>query len=182
MSRVGDKVCTQLYQAALDTEIELDAELAEMEKLKEDDIIEIRRKRMERMRYDHQQKKTSLQAGCGVYDELKDEKDFFAEAKKHKRMVCVFFREGHDSTGILQRHFDELARRHWRVRFCRVNGEKAQFLSEKLHIWMLPSTVLVKDGQTDYTIRGLDEFGGMDGTTDHVEQLLTYREILEEDK
>lgn len=33
---------------------------------------------------------------------------------------------------------------------------------EKLNIWMMPTLVLIKDGQTVHHIRGLDEFGGTD--------------------
>jgi len=35
--RVGDKIATQLFQAALDTEEQLDAEIERMDKMNEDD-------------------------------------------------------------------------------------------------------------------------------------------------
>lgn len=45
--RVGDKIATQLYQAAMDTEEQLDNEIERLEKLNADDLEEIRRKRLE---------------------------------------------------------------------------------------------------------------------------------------
>eukprot|EP00396_MALV-II-16_sp_LP-1_P000415 gene415-130_t len=178
MSRVGDKVATALYAAAKDTEEQLDNELERLDKLKEDDIEEIRRKRLEEMRGEHGKRKKALAEGCGAYDELKDEKEFFAECRKHDRTVCVFFREGQYNSDVMKKHFDTLARKHWMTRFVCINAEKAPYLAEKLHIWMLPSIVLIKEGKTDYTIRGFDEVGGMDFATERLEQLLSFREAI----
>ena len=43
---------------------------------------------------------------------------------------------------------------------------------------MLPSIVLVKEGKTEYTVRGFDELGGEDFDTDRLEALLSFREII----
>lgn len=180
MTQVGTKVATALYQAALDTEEQLDAEIERLEKLDADDMEEIRRKRLEAMQYEHSAKKNALAAGTGKYDELKDEKDFFTEAKKHLKMVCVFFRPGTGglNADTLTKHFEVLAKRYWMVRFCFINAEKAPYLCEKLHIWMLPSMLLIKEGKTEYTIRGFDELGGREFDTDRLEALLSFRDML----
>lgn len=52
------------------------------------------------MKDDHKKRKAAMAAGCGEYTELKDEKEFFSEAKKHSRMACVFVREGMDGTVV----------------------------------------------------------------------------------
>ena len=49
MAQVGTKVATALYAAALEHEEQLDAEIERLEKLDEDDLEEIRRKRLEAM-------------------------------------------------------------------------------------------------------------------------------------
>ena len=92
--RVGAKVITQLYQAAKDQEEEIDAENERLEKLmnNKDELEEIRRKRLESMKLEHKAKGESLAKGGGVYTELKEEKNFFDEAKKFKWMVAVFVR------------------------------------------------------------------------------------------
>lgn len=46
--------------------------------------------------------------------------------------------------------------------FVKINAEKAPYLVEKLNIWMMPTLVLIKDGQTVHHVRGFDEFGGSD--------------------
>lgn len=46
--------------------------------------------------------------------------------------------------------------------FAKIDAEKAPYLVEKLNIFMMPTLVLIKDGQTVHHIRGFDEFGGTD--------------------
>ena len=61
----------------------------------------------------------------------------------------------------------------------RADAEKSQFLCERLGIIMLPTIVLVKDGRTDHSIIGFDEFGGSDDfSTDQMRELLTMHEML----
>lgn len=81
---------------------------------------------------------------------------------------------------MYKKHFDVLCKRYWQCRFCRIEAEKAPYLAEKLHIWMLPSVVLIKDGKTDYTIRGLDEIGGVDAPLERLESMLSYKEMIPE--
>ena len=70
--------------------------------------------------------------------------------------------------------------KYWGTRFVCVNGEKAPYLCDKLHIWMLPSIVLIKEGKTEHTIRGLDELGGgaIDFPLQRLEAVLAFREII----
>ena len=77
-------------------------------------------------------------------------------------MVCTFFRTGNINSDIYTKHFRDLAKKYWMTRFVCIDAEKCPYLAEKLHIWMLPSIVLVKEGKTDHTIRGFDELGGID--------------------
>merc|ERR1712187_780072 len=52
------------------------------------------------------------------------------------------------------KHLRQLCQKHWGTRFVKINAEKAQYLSERLHVWCLPSLVLCKNGQTEHTIVG----------------------------
>mmetsp|Transcript_12247 Transcript_12247/g.29719 ORF Transcript_12247/g.29719 Transcript_12247/m.29719 type:complete len:184 (-) Transcript_12247:482-1033(-) len=178
--RVGDKVCTQLYQAALDTEEQLDDEIDRLSKLKEDDLEEIRRKRLEAMKDNHRKAQAAIRNGCGKYDEIRDEKEFFEAAKNNYKMVCVFFRVGQLTSDVMTKHFETLCKRYPTTRFCCINAEKSPYLCEKLHIWMLPSIVLIKESKTEYTIRGFDELGGMDFSTERLEAILSFREMIPE--
>lgn len=74
-----------------------------------------------------------------------------------------------------------LAAKHMETKFLRVNAEKSPYLTEKLHIWMLPTIVCVKDGKTDHSIVGFDELGGRDDfpTEDLEALLLQHNAVLE---
>merc|ERR1712176_1152022 len=114
----------------------------------------------------------------GEYSELKDEKEFFAECKKHKAVVCTFFRNkdgGALNADVMTRHMRDLAKRYWMTRFVCIDAEKCNYLAEKLHIWMLPSIVLINEGKTEYTVRGFDEMGGIDFETSRLEAVLSHR-------
>jgi len=113
-----------------------------------------------------------------VYTELKEEKDFFEEAKKFKWMVAVFVRGTDLNTDVMTKHCQALAKTYWGTRFVCMSAEKCPYLCEKLHIWMLPSIVLIKEGGTEYTIRGFDELGGMDFPTSRLEAILAHREVI----
>ena len=79
---------------------------------------------------------------------------------------------------VMTKHCEVLAKTYWGTRFVRINAEKCPYLCEKLHIWMLPSIVLIKEGRTEYTIRGFDELGGMDFPTERLEAVLAFREVI----
>ena len=65
------------------------------------------------------------------------------------------------------------------ARFLKVNSERCPFLCERLHIWMMPTIVLVKGGKTEHSIVGFDELGGHDDfTTEQLEGLLVSHEVL----
>jgi thioredoxin-like negative regulator of GroEL len=76
--------------------------------------------------------------------------------------VVHFYRPTTRRCEIVDKHLFALARKHIETKFVRVNAEKAPYLTEKLHIWMLPTLVCVKDGKTDHSIVGFDEMGGRD--------------------
>ena len=58
------------------------------------------------------------------------------------------------------------AAKYVECKFVKINAEKCPYLCEKLHIWCLPSIVLIVDGKTHYTCVGLNDFGGDDDFSD----------------
>mmetsp|Transcript_26288 Transcript_26288/g.59827 ORF Transcript_26288/g.59827 Transcript_26288/m.59827 type:complete len:185 (-) Transcript_26288:161-715(-) len=167
-----------LVAAARDREAELDAEIERLDRLKEDDLEEIRRKRLEQMKASHADRRAKLAAGHGEY-EMIEEKDFFDVAKKSDKIVAHFWRESTWRCEIMDKHLRQLAQKHWGTRFVKVNAEKAPYLTERLHIWCLPSLVLCKGGKTDHTIVGFSEFQtGDEATTEEVEELLAKWDMI----
>lgn len=158
--------------AAQDREAELDAEIERLDRLKEDDLEELRRKRLEQMKAAHADRKAKMASGHGEY-EMIEEKEFFDVGKKSDKIVVHFWRESTWRCEVMDKHLRQLSQKHWGTRFVKINAEKAPYLSERLHIWCLPSLVLCKGGKTDHTIVGFSEFKtGDEATTEEVEELL----------
>merc|ERR1711920_975623 len=161
-----------VVKAAQEREQALDAEIERLDNLKEDDLEEIRRERLEQMKSKHAKRKEKLATGHGEY-EMIDEKDFFDVAKKSEYIVVHFWRESTWRCEVMDKHLRQLCQKHWGTRFVKINAEKAQYLCERLHVWCLPSLVLCKNGQTEHTIVGFSEFQkGDECTTEDVENLL----------
>ena len=80
--------------------------------------------------------------------------------------MCVHFYRGvTPRCQIVDAHFEKLAQTHVETRFIKIDAEKSPYLVEKLGIILLPTIVLVRDGRTEHSIRGFDEFGGTDDFT-----------------
>merc|ERR1712224_1183869 len=84
MEIVQQRLVGAVVDAALDREAALDAEIERLDALKEDDLEELRRKRLEQMKSVASARQKKLASGHGSYDMI-DEKDFFDCAKKSDR-------------------------------------------------------------------------------------------------
>lgn len=159
---VQNVVQQQLLQATQMMEHQVDAEIEKLDKMDEDDIEALRRKRMQQMKKQADQKKDWLSQGHGRYDEIADEREFFDVCKKSKNVVCHFYRDSTFRCKIVDKHLTLLAPKHVETRFVKINAEKCQFLVERLRIVVIPTICLAKDGKTvDYVV-GFDDLGGHD--------------------
>ena len=161
MERVGEGI---LHQAILE-EKRLDSQLKSLENMDEDDFEALRQKRRLQLQKKMRQEQDWKQLGHGRYLEITDVKDFFNAAKKSSQMCVHFYRGVTPRCEIVDAHFEKLARDHLETRFIKINAEKSPYLVEKLGIILLPTIVLIKDGKTEHSIRGFDEFGGTDDFT-----------------
>merc|ERR1719379_3232573 len=133
------------------------------------------------MKVTHSDKQKKLVAGHGSY-EMIEEKEFFDVAKKSNKVVVHFWRESTWRCEIMDKHLRQLAQKHWNTRFVKINAEKSPYLTERLHIWCLPSLVLCKDGKTDHTIVGFSEFAsGDEVTTEELEATLATWGVINAD-
>jgi len=171
-ARTQQRLIETITQAAEEREYQLDQEINYYDNLKEDDIEDIRRKRLEQMKSLAALKQKKMASGHGDYTMI-EEKEFFDVAKKSDRVVIHFWRESTWRCEIMDKHLRQLAQKHWKTRFVKINAEKAPYLAEKLHIWCLPSLVLCKDGKTDHTVVGFSEFAtGDEVSTEEMEATL----------
>jgi hypothetical protein len=114
--------------------------------------------------------------------EINDPKEFFNAAKKSKWMVVHFYRSVTVRCQIVDAHLEKLCQEHLETRFIKIDAEKSPFLVEKLGIILMPTIVLIKDGKTEHSIHGFDEFGGTDDfTTADMAYVLASRGVLNYD-
>ena len=180
---VGDVLTHTLVTALEDREAEIDEELKRLDNLEEDDLEEIRRKRLEEMKDSTKRNQEYRQHGHGEYTELMSEKEFFDAAKKSQHLVCHFFRQSTWRCAVIDKHCEILAKRYMECRFVRINIEKSPYLAEKLRVVMLPTVMLINKGQTEHSIIGFDEMGGKDDfETDDLEQVLVNWKVIHRKK
>ena len=114
----------QILRVAEQIERAVDDELARVDNLDDDDIAEIRRKRLKQMKEMQKRKDAWLAKGHGVYTPIAEPKQFFDFAKNHERVICHFSRSATERCKVVDHHFSALAPKHWESLFCSVDVEK----------------------------------------------------------
>ncbi|RYY36899.1 hypothetical protein EON62_01440 [archaeon] len=176
---VSDVIGEHLLKALEAAEEKLDEDLHKMEHIEEDDIERLRRQRLEQLKRVQSEKQKWLAQGHGEYRDCLDQKQFFEDLKKEARAVVHFYRPSTRRCEVVDKHLSLLCKKHIETKFMRVNAEKSPFICERLHIWALPTIVIVKEGKTDHSIVGFDEFGGSDDfSTEVMERVLFAHEAL----
>ena len=170
----------QTKSAVEQAEQQLDARMDELDNITTDDLAELRRKRLEKLREKEDKRAEWLAKGHGVYREIGDQKDFFAAVKKSERVVCHFYRPTTWRCEIVDKHLAQLAAKHVETRFIKINAEKSPFLCQRLEVVLLPTIVCTKDNYTIDAIEGFDELGARDDfTTQQLEQRLALHNAID---
>merc|ERR1712224_96367 len=160
-SMQGDIMEKMVLGMAGQLEAQVDAQLEAAEN-EMSDLDALRKKRLANMRKDSRLKHELGKIGHGKYEEIADEKEFFAAAKKSEWMVCHFYRGATWRCEIVDKHLKALAPKCFKTRFVKINAEKSPFLVERLKVFMLPTLACVSKGQVvDYVV-GFDDLGGTD--------------------
>ncbi|KAA3680553.1 uncharacterized protein DEA37_0012186 [Paragonimus westermani] len=153
----------QLIKAAQALEDTMDEQLNRLDNLGEDDLEQIRQRRLKQMKEESVKRSEWLAAGHGVYSELSNERDFFDACKKSTSgFVCHFYRSSTFRCKIVDKHLSLLAPKHVECRMTKIDAEKSPFLAQRLNIVVIPTLILIKDGQVCDRIIGFDELGGHD--------------------
>lgn len=176
---VGDVLTHTLVMALEEKEARLDEEINRLDRLDEDDLEDIRRKRLESMKENVKRTRELQHVGHGIYSEIATEKEFFEAAKNSKHLVCHFYRPSTWRCQIVDKHCEILARKYIECKFVKLNIEKSPYLAEKLRIVMLPTIMLINNGKTDHSIIGFDEMGpGDDFDTEDLENVLLNWKVI----
>lgn len=167
-------------QAAQIIEKQLDQQLNELSNLQEDDIHELRKRRLAAMQNRHKQEQQWRLHGHGTYSEVADQKEWFEATKNSERVVCHFYRSTTWRCEIVDKHLTALAAKHIETRFIKINAEGAPFLAERFSIVVLPAIVLTLRNEKVGMYEGFDEFGGNDNfPTSVLEKKLSEKGLLD---
>jgi len=82
-----------LATVAKAVEDQLDDEIAKLDKLGDDDLERLRERRMQQLKKQATMRQQWLAQGHGEYQEIFNEKEFFAKVKLSDRVICHFYRE-----------------------------------------------------------------------------------------
>ncbi|KAH7731751.1 Thioredoxin domain containing protein [Aphelenchoides avenae] len=135
------KLAEQLIKAAKIVEERLDNEISQLEKIDEDELETLRRKRVAEMKKAQAKKQEYLANGHGQYDELTSEAEFFEAAKKSDKLVCHFYLPTIMKCKVVDKLLEQLAKneRNYGTRFVKANAEKIPFLIKRLNIRVIPT-------------------------------------------
>ncbi|XP_046406538.1 thioredoxin domain-containing protein 9 [Ischnura elegans] len=152
----------KVVEQCVDAELE---HLEALEKMDSDDLDKLRDKRLADMKRHAKQVQEWKALGHGEYSELTEEKEFFEAGKVSKGIVCHFYKDGTPRCKIVDHHLRRLAPRHPEARFCKLNVERAPFLTERLRIRVIPTIALVAGSKTKDYIVGFTDLGNRDDFT-----------------
>ena len=169
----------KVYEMARAVEESVDDELHRLEKMDGDELEDIRRRRLEAMKSSQDARKSALERGHGVVNDLDDEKAFFEKMKGEDKMIVHFYRNSSWPCEVMDKHLEVVASKHTEALVCRINAEKSPFLTEKLKIWMLPTLCLVRNTKVVDYIVGFDDVGGTDDfPTEHLRLVLASKGVI----
>lgn len=126
----------------------------------EETLEDIRASRLRQIQEFHTKKQEYLRRGYGHLTEAHSDKEFFEACRETDSIVVHFYRPTTARCEYLDAHLVKVAESHFNTKFLKVNVEKTPFICERFKIWCLPTLMIIKNGKTDHSIIGFDEFGG----------------------
>lgn len=172
---MGDVNEQVLLQIAQNIERAVDDELQRVDEMEEEELLMIRKKRIDQLREVEKRKAEWIKKGHGSYCEVPDPATFFQYVQDSERVIVHFMRRSTPRCQVIERHLRLLAKDHFETRFCYVDCERIPSLPERFNVMMLPTLMLVEKQNTFHSIIGFDEFGGTDDfTTEDVGHVLAH--------
>jgi len=124
-------------------------------------LASIQEKRLAEMKARAVQERVFQAQGHGEYREIVEE-DFLKEVCGSENVVVHFYHNEFIRCKVVDKHMRIIAPKHKGCKFLHLNAEKAPFFVAKLHIQMLPTIVVFKDGIAQDRLMGFEDLGGKD--------------------
>ena len=142
--------------------------------LENEDDTSYRTQRIQQLNAELASQKTNRSANAGTslfsrdstYPTLSHDEAVLDFTTQTSRCIVHFAHDDFARCGVMDARLEELAGRHYEVRFARVDVRNTPFLVEKLGIRVLPCVIGFKDGVGVERVVGFEGLGvgGMDGT------------------
>jgi len=162
MQAVEKVLQDQVLRVAETVEQQLDAEIQKLDELDTDGIEKLREERLDQLKKQVKQKQHFLSIGHGEYEELSEEKQFFEVTKKSPDVILHFYKQATPRCKIVDQHLNILCKKHIETRFCKLDVERAPFLTERLKVKYIPTIVIVKDSKVKDMVVGFTDVGNCD--------------------
>ncbi|KAF2404693.1 thioredoxin-like protein [Trichodelitschia bisporula] len=178
MSRIDSKVAGLLDRRTLDSDDE-DALIAELEEDDDEALSGYREQRLQQLHSEFTRAKKMREEGNGTYTEAMDEKSVMDITTSTKYVVVHFYKNDFGRCGVIDRHLEALAPKHFDTRFLKVNVDNAPFLVTKLKVQVLPCVIAFVDAIGADRIIGFEGLGNGDNfTTKDLEARLLQSGVL----
>jgi len=139
---------------------QIEADDDEFDDLDDDPVLaQLQQKRLDELKSMQQMEKQFHAQGHGEYREIVED-EFLKEVCGSPYVVIHFFHPEFFNCKVVDKHLRLLAPKHLACKFLTLNAEKAPFFVTKLHIQVLPTVIVFKDGVVVEQLAGLDELGG----------------------
>lgn len=161
-----------------------DALLESLERETETDpsLAYLREARIQQLSSEISRARALRNEGCGVYTEIKDEKQMLDITTSHPKCIVHFFKSDFNRCRIMDGHLNTLAEQHLEARICRIDVENAPFLVTRLSVKVLPCVIAFKDGISVDKVIGFEGLGsrGDSFETSQLEKRLAKVGVLDE--
>ncbi|RDL35086.1 putative PLP1 Phosducin-like protein [Venustampulla echinocandica] len=154
MANIDSQVATLLDTAQSDDE---DALIASLEDSPALDAF--REQRIQQLHSELSRAKSQKNQGFGDYREIKEEKALMDLTTSTKYAVVHFAKDDFARCGVMDRHLEALAPKHFDTRFLKMNVENGPFLVTKLKVQVLPCVIAFVDGVSVDRIVGFEGLG-----------------------
>ncbi|RFU35808.1 tRNA-guanine(34) transglycosylase, partial [Scytalidium lignicola] len=154
MVNLDSKVASVLDASHSDDE---DALIAALEESSETDAF--REQRIQQLHSEFVRAKLQQEKGFGNYTQIREEKTLMDLTTEIKHVVVHFAKDDFARCGVMDRHLEVLAPKHFDTRFLKMNVENAPFLVTKLKVQVLPCVLAFIDGICIDRIVGFEGLG-----------------------
>ncbi|KAF8952554.1 hypothetical protein CPC16_004577 [Podila verticillata] len=155
------------------------------EELENDDygMSNFREQRIEEFKEEVAKRKLMMESEHGIYKDITDEKEVMDITTKSKHCVIHFYHSDFRRCMIVDKHLEELAKKHIKTKFVKIKVENAPFLVEKLQVKILPCVISFTDGLAVDRLIGFEELGNTDNfSTTMLELRYKTVGVIEDDK